>query len=150
MYREKDENYSIIKAIPGTLRAYDEVNEIDATKPTLIALGGNMTDNPQLALGMSRIAKSLLGLNLSDEISNFARDGNINTYSINYGVGDSEDYLSSTYLSSEEIHELTMKIFYHQIFKTDKELFTFDEIKNNFSKITSASKRVINRFSVVI
>ncbi|MBE5758331.1 MAG: hypothetical protein E7345_05375 [Clostridiales bacterium] len=135
MYREKEENYSIIKAIPGTLRAYDEVDNIDASQPTIIGLGGNMTDSVQRALGMCRIPKSWLGLMRPDKLSNFARDGDINTYSINYGVSDSEDYLSSTYISSEEISDLTNKIFYNLIFKCDNELFSLDEIKENFSNL---------------
>lgn len=54
-------------------------------------------------------------------------------YSINYGVEDSEDYLSSTHLTSDECWDLTMKTFYPLIFNENNAPKTYEEIKHNFS-----------------
>ena len=134
MYREKEESYSIVKSLAG-LTSYQTTNEIVVDRPTIIHFGGNMTDNDQRALSMCRISKSWLGLHITDELSNFARDGQINMYSINYGIEDSEDFLSATHLTSEECLDLLKKIFYPLIFKEENILYDYNQILNNFSRL---------------
>jgi len=136
--REKDEKYSIYLDPPDVLAPDGELLEdnenLNIDKATVISLGGNMTGDVWSAIAMNGLIKHLLGIPYFDD-SNFGNRDDVNFYSVNYGKADATDPFSQTSLTTEEIIDLTHRIFNDLIFINDKECFEFESIKENFGKI---------------
>ena len=134
----KDKSYSILLDNPNSITPDKIVlsnNEhVNLDKPTIISLGGNMTNSDERAMGMNSLIKHILGIPHFNT-GNFGNRDNINIYSVNYGIVDISDQFSETQLTTEEIIDLTRRIFEDQIFLNDSALFSFEEIKANFGNL---------------